>query len=125
VFAAGQSSGAYFAQTLACHRGDVFRAVASSDGGERLFDACRGHASAFIRYRPAGLSAGDSRRARDFWIQHNGCRAGSTQSTNTPPCVAYAGCQGDTRLWECTDDGAHDWPAYMDRGVWTFFSLFN
>ncbi len=125
LFAAGQSSGAYFSQTLACHRGDVFRAVASSDGGERLFRDCKGHPGAFIRYRPASANGGaDSKKARDFWIQHNSCRPG-TMPTNTPPCVAYSGCAEDAHLWECLDGGEHDWPAYMDRGVWNFFSQFK
>jgi polyhydroxybutyrate depolymerase len=125
LFAAGQSSGAYFSQTLGCHRGDVFRAVASSDGGERLFSNCKGHPGAFIRYRPASANGGaDSKRARDFWIKHNSCRPG-TMPTSTPNCVAYSGCAEDAHLWECIDGGAHDWPAYMDRGVWSFFSQFN
>ena len=125
LFAAGQSSGAYFSQTLACHRGDVFRAVASSDGGERLFQDCKGHPGAFIRYRPGSAGGGaDSKKARDFWIEHNNCRPG-TQPTNTPPCLAYAGCAEDAHLWECPDGGDHDWPAYMDKGVWNFFSQFK
>jgi poly(3-hydroxybutyrate) depolymerase len=125
LFAAGQSSGAYFSQTLGCHRGDVFRAVASSDGGERLFSNCKGHPGAFIRYRPASANGGaDSKRARDFWIKHNSCRPG-TMPTGTPNCMAYGGCAEDAHLWECIDGGAHDWPAYMDRGVWNFFSQFK
>jgi polyhydroxybutyrate depolymerase len=124
LFAAGQSSGAYFSQTLACHRGDVFRAAASSDGGERLFSNCKGHPGAFIRYRTGSVNGGaDSKRARDFWIKHNSCKAGTTPTT-TAPCVAYA-CADEAHLWECIDGGAHDWPAYMDRGVWNFFSQFR
>lgn len=126
VFAAGQSSGAYFSQTLGCHRGDVFRAVASSDGGERLFSDCRGYPGAFIRYRPASSNGGaDSKRARDFWIKRNECQPGPTEKTDTPPCVAYPGCKDDILLWECLDGGAHDWPTYMDKGVWNFFSKFK
>jgi poly(3-hydroxybutyrate) depolymerase len=123
LFAAGQSSGAYFSQTLGCHRGDVFRAVASSDGGERLFADCKGHPGAFVRYRPSGLNAPDSLRVLAFWKKHNECGA-TKMPTNTPPCSAYQ-CAGDVQLWECSDNGAHDWPTYMDKGVWSFFSLFK
>ena len=123
VFAAGQSSGAYFAQTLGCHRGDVFRAVASSDGGERYFRDCKGNPGAFIRYRPTGANAADSRKARDFILERNSCSR-ETEKTDLSQCVSYLGCQNGVRVWECTDGGSHDWPAYMDRGVWTFFSGF-
>ncbi len=124
IFAAGQSSGAYFSQTLGCHRGDVFRAVASSDGGERLFSNCKGHPGAFVRFRPGSAGGGaDSLRVIDFWRKHNSCGP-TTTPTNTPPCAAYT-CQHDAHLWRCPDGGEHDWPAYMDKGVWTFFSQFK
>ena len=55
------------------HRGDVFRAVASSDGGERSFRDCKGNPGAFIRYRPTGANAADSRKARDFILERNSC----------------------------------------------------
>ncbi len=66
---------------------------------------CKGHPGAFIRYRPGSADGGAmSKQARDFWIKHNSCRPG-TQPTNTPPCVAYAGCTEDAHLWECADGG--------------------
>ena len=125
IFAAGQSSGAYFGQTLACQRGDVFRAVATSDGGERYFRDCKGNPGVFVRWRPAGANAADNRRALDFWVKHNGCGASASEATPVPPCMAHPGCREGAPLWSCSDGQAHDWPGYMDAGIWTFFATFK
>ena len=70
----GHSLGAWFANTLACARGDVIRAVGSV-GGSVTANECSGPTAAMIMHNPndrlSAFSAGEY--ARDISLAQNGC----------------------------------------------------
>jgi poly(3-hydroxybutyrate) depolymerase len=124
LFATGLSSGGYMSLTLACQRGDVFRAVASASGGMVETSDCRGNPHVWLRLGKAD-SAGtiDSlEKARDFWVAHKGCQRDNPAPVDPPPCVGYAGCRDGARVVLCADGGGHGWPAYYSKAIWGEFS---
>jgi polyhydroxybutyrate depolymerase len=125
VVAFGQSSGAYFANTLGCNRAGVFRAIASNGGGVRKeeFAACNGKpVAAWISngtMDPSHLP--DAKAARDYWLKSLGCSADNPLKVSPDPCVSYAGCAPGFPLHYCQNPGGHDIPAYAPMGVAEFF----
>lgn len=126
IFSTGQSSGAYFSQTLACQRGDLFRAVASNSGGERYFENCRGNPGVMISYGKGDESVhvNAANAALKFWIARNGCKAEAPMPVDPSPCVQYSGCKEGAPLILCAHGGGHDWPGYANKGFWDFFAKF-
>jgi polyhydroxybutyrate depolymerase len=121
VVALGQSSGAYFANTLGCNRAGVFRAIASNGGGVRMeeFAQCNGMpVAAWISngtMDPSHLP--DAKAARDHWVKNNGCDLATTAKVSPDPCVSYAGCQAGFPVHWCQNPGGHDLPAYAPEGM--------
>jgi poly(3-hydroxybutyrate) depolymerase len=125
VFAMGQSSGAYFAHTIGCHRAGVFRAVASNGGGVRPqeFMGCNNQPVA------AWVSNGgmdtthlpSAKLARDAWVMINGCTAANPVKTTPDPCLSYTGCKTGFPVHYCQNGGGHDIPPYEPMGIASFF----
>lgn len=124
LFATGLSSGGYMSVTLACQRGDVFKAVATCSGGMVEKENCKGNPTVWLRLGKAD-SAGtiaSVTEARDFWIQRNGCQPTNPKPIEPAPCVSYGGCQGGASVVFCADTGGHGWPGYLSKAIWGEFS---
>jgi poly(3-hydroxybutyrate) depolymerase len=124
LFATGLSSGGYMSLTLACQRGDVFRAVASASGGMVETGNCRGDPTVWLRIGKAD-SAGtiDSvTMARDFWLGEKACQRDNPRPGDVPACVTYGGCREGAGVVFCADPGGHGWPAYFSKAIWSAFS---
>jgi predicted esterase len=125
IFATGQSSGAYFGQTMACQRGDVFRAVATNSGGERYFENCKGNPGVMLSYGKADDQSHvtAAQMATKFWIERNMCKPDAPMPIDPSPCVQYSCKQGSPFVLCARPDG-HPWPALANKGFWKFFSQF-
>ena len=137
IFVTGHSLGAWFANSLACARGDVIRGVATLAGGISA-SPCRGSAAAMILHNPEDnlvpISQGEA--ARETFLEVNGA---SHQSVPMPsePLKSFR-CQwhsdnGNVNpvVW-CPHnfstrwDGSyypHVWPESMGQAVAYFFGV--
>jgi poly(3-hydroxybutyrate) depolymerase len=124
LFATGLSSGGYMSVTLACQRGDVFRAVATCSGGMVEHENCRGNPTVWLRTGQADTQGTQDsvKMARDFWLMNKGCRPGDPQPIAGLPCVRYGGCAAGASVVFCTDPGGHGWPGYFSKAIWAEFS---
>ena len=124
LFATGLSSGGYMSLTLACQRGDVFRAVASASGGMVETGNCRGNPTVWLRIGQAD-SAGtiaSVTMARDFWLGEKACQRDNPKPGDAPACVTYTGCRAGADVVFCADPGSHGWPGYFSKAIWSAFS---
>jgi hypothetical protein len=113
VFVAGSSSGAWFANYLACSRGNVVRGAAADSGGIPVDrPPCTGGASV-IEYPGDSATKSDSMGrpigaavARDLFIKTNGCMMTSGQmKLGNATCDVYGGCTSPV-AW-CNVGGGH------------------
>lgn len=125
LFAVGYSSGSWLASTLSCHRGDVYRGIASVAGGEPTGQSgCSGqHGRIFIH------DADDTNNriewdtpSRDRMLKTNNCGT-TTEPFEPSPCVAYQEC--DTAypvVWCETSGNGHDrQDGLAKEAFWNFF----
>ena len=142
IFVAGFSWGGDFAVALACHRGDVVRAVAANSTDDEFKDTanyltyeglpCPSHKRPAVRF--AHAVGGDAQYpAPDFATTSrlfrylNACAADSTPVASSTPrmtCAAFNACASD--YTECAFDAAigHALPPNWARDTWEFFSHF-
>jgi polyhydroxybutyrate depolymerase len=127
VFAVGHSSGAYFADILACRYGDRLRGVGDVAGALQE-TACSGEpvAGIFIHgVRDTVVPNAGGRAVRDQFIALNGCQT-TAQPTSISPCVGYAGCQSGFPVQWCEhgeptyDNTNHGWPSFASRAIAQF-----
>lgn len=135
VFAVGHSSGAYFADILACRYGNLLRGVGDVAGALQETE-CVGQNVAGIFVHGATdvvVSNAGGRAVRDQFIALNGCQQ-STQAGAVSPCVAYDGCATGFPVQWCehteptysNENGPtnHGWPSFASRAIGQFlFSL--
>ena len=132
IYVLGHSLGAWFANDLACARGDQIRAVASLGGG-RSENKCTGPAAAMLWHNPkdslAPFSGGE--HARDLFLTQN--RSSKISDPTEPSwahCVRYR--DGDKYapvVWcphtqDYESDGTyytHVWPKGTGQEMWKFF----
>jgi polyhydroxybutyrate depolymerase len=121
VFSYGFSSGASFANLLACERGDVLRASAAIAGRPRGSN-CKGKvASWFLSDADDHIEPiAEGEAARDRALAANGC------STNTVDegggCVRYQGCDAAPVVWcESKGFGHNIRGDFAPARVWKFF----
>jgi polyhydroxybutyrate depolymerase len=139
VFAVGHSSGAYFADILACRYGDRFRAIGDVSGAvqdeSRL--NCVGSVAALLVHGETDtvVPFSGGMGMRDQYLSRNGC---SPMTTPGPvsPCVTYQGCEAGLPVAWCqhteptyTDAATgratnHGWPSFASQAIASFlFSL--
>jgi polyhydroxybutyrate depolymerase len=114
IFLQGHSNGAYFAQMLACLRGDFVRGVASSSGAMPIdAAACQGPVGAFLINGTADtvVPIAEARGARDRWLTLNGCA--NTTQPHGDQCVQYDDCSSAPVVW-CEHPGGHP-----ESGPWS------
>jgi polyhydroxybutyrate depolymerase len=136
IFLFGFSRGGFFANQLACHRGNLVRAIASSSGGgpysnsgsdfdsHGIFTGCTTAPPAALIIHGEEDStvppiAGE--KCVRHWRVQNGC---STQSTPQAPapCLSFGGCAAGHPVVACTVPkmGHGIWPKAADAS-WAFF----
>lgn len=124
IFATGQSTGGFFANTLGCARGKVLRGIAPVGGGGPFVDCDDGRVAAFL------IGAQDDRlvasaaveSSRDHWLRESGC-TGYSVARGPSLCVDYAACAvEDHPVRFCLEQtGDQTWPAYAGSEIWKFF----
>ncbi|QQR83025.1 S-layer homology domain-containing protein [Candidatus Peregrinibacteria bacterium] len=132
VYVVAHSLGAWFANSLACFRGNVIRGVGTLGGGTSVGE-CTGPVAAMIWHNPKDrlvpFSQGET--ARNQYLRQNQC---SSQSTPVEPqsgnCVEYQGCYQEAPVVWCphnvdTDNRGtyypHTWPKFTGSEIWKFF----
>ncbi len=135
VFAVGTSSGAYFANQLACARGDMLRAIASHAGGGPFatpgkYDD-KGHlicptpavaAAIFHGLADTNVSPSEGDKAIAHWSFWNEC--GATREPRAPsPCESPAGCKRPVLVCKVPGQGHAVW-APARQATWDFFAQF-
>jgi polyhydroxybutyrate depolymerase len=108
VYTVGFSFGGYMSNTLACHRGALFRGVVPVAGGGPFdTDGCQGAVAAFLIHgsQDDAVPVSEGIDAREWWRQQAGCDEASTP-IDPAPCVAYEGCRDGPVVW-CQHDGGH------------------
>lgn len=125
LFAVGYSSGSWLASTLSCHRGDVFRGIASVTGGEpgEIRDCVGQHGRIYIHdaMDEANRIEWDT-PSRDRMLATNHCSM-DTLPVEPSPCVEYQGCdEGYPVVWCETNGQGHSRQDGLARpAFWGFF----
>ncbi|HEX6144463.1 MAG TPA: hypothetical protein VFZ01_17220, partial [Geminicoccaceae bacterium] len=132
IFAVGHSLGAWFANSLACARGDVLRAIGTL-GGSISPGACRGEVAAILLHNPEDrlVPVAQGLSVRDHLLEQNRLRLGGYGIDHAGfRCTRYA-FQGTLHpvLW-CAHDRdrtpggryyPHQWPGGAGEAIMRFF----
>jgi hypothetical protein len=130
VFVAGSSSGSWFANYLACARGNVIRGTAADSGGIPVDrPACTGGAGVIEFPGDSAMKKDSMGReigaalARDLFIKTNGCSMTSTSmKLGNATCDVYGGCSSPV-AW-CNVGGGHQSGlGSMNATGWAFWSM--
>lgn len=132
IFAVGHSLGAWFANSLACARGDVLRAVGTL-GGSISAGACRGEVAAILLHNPYDrlVPVAQGLAVRDHLLEQNRLRLGGYGIDHAGfRCTRYA-FRGTLHpvLWcahnrDRTPGGGyypHQWPKGAGAAIMRFF----
>jgi poly(3-hydroxybutyrate) depolymerase len=147
IFSLGFSYGAIFSYTLACERGDVFRAVAPIAGAPIL--GCEDGSKPVAYLGISGMQDGTctpamGRDCRDTFVEANGCNDPgnvpdwTSADGQSHVCYSYEGCEPGKPVRWCTGNFQHiaahcdqcspgqDDPVrtWFDDEIWTFFTQF-
>ncbi|MFO0740540.1 MAG: hypothetical protein U0270_31875 [Labilithrix sp.] len=135
VFAAGYSSGGFFANVLACHRPGLVRAIASNAGGapynqaekwDNGFPKCPGQKPvatlALHGEQDFTVTLDSGRFDAEYWAHVNGCNESEMETTGYPECRMYRGCPPGKNVGFCTIGTLGHW-MWTDSAIasWTFF----
>jgi polyhydroxybutyrate depolymerase len=114
TFAIGHSSGAYFADILACRHGDRLRGIGDVSGALQAEsrDNCVGSVAALLVHGPNDtvVPFAGGVQMRDQYLSRNACSQ-STIPGPVAPCVSYQGCSAGLPVAWCQ----HDEPTYQDQ----------
>ncbi len=135
IFVTGFSRGGYFANQLACWKGDVIRGVASSGSGGPYgaegakYDAkgnleCPTPGVAAIVFHGANDAPAEGAKTLDHFARANQCPDKAKQSDVSPsPCKSVDGCStGKSVVWCLVPGLGHTiWPE-SHKATWDFFS---
>jgi len=135
VFAAGYSSGGFFANVLACHEPGLLRAISSSAGGAPYNQAekwpngypkCPGQTPtatiALHGEHDFSVTLDSGRFSAAYWAYVNGCNVQEMETTGYKECTAYRGCGAGKPVAWCDIPDLDHW--VWDRAAeasWTFF----
>lgn len=143
VFALGTSSGAHFANILACRRGPDLLAVIPGSGERFENEGCSGRVAALVLHgiddTSVPLDRGEA--ARDAYAAQNGCssetvppiaemhaevREARDSGVSTYGCVDFQGCTEGLPVRWCEhsepgyDQSTHGWPVVGGELAWEF-----
>jgi polyhydroxybutyrate depolymerase len=135
VYAAGYSSGGFFANMLACRNPGLLRGISSSAGGAPYAEAER-HENGFPKcpgQKPTATIALHGRRDfgvewksgkfnAEYWAYVNGCNMHEWEPTGYPECRAYRGCPRAAGVVFCDIEPLGHWVWAEAAAVsWEFF----
>jgi polyhydroxybutyrate depolymerase len=135
VYLTGYSSGGFFANTFACQKSDLVRAIASNAGGAPYnqaekwpngFAKCPGQkpvaAMALHGRGDESVTLDSGRFTAEYWANVNGCDASEMETTGYDLCRAYRGCPIGKPVVFCEipDLGHWVWDDATEAS-WTFF----
>lgn len=130
LFAVGYSSGSWLASTLSCHRGDMYRGIATVTGGEPSEQTgCMGQAGRIFIHDADDMNnkiEWDT-PGRDRMLKTNHCSNDTMPFDTMPfdpsPCVEYQGCDpGYPVVWCQTSGKGHDRQDTLAKpAFWNFF----
>lgn len=135
VFAAGYSSGGFFANVLACHRPALLRAIASNAGGAPYnqllrwpngYPMCPGQKPvamlALHGEHDFSVTLDSGRFSAEYWAYVNGCNDKEMESTGYKECRLYRGCPAGKAVGFCSVPSLEHW-VWSDsaEAIWTFF----
>lgn len=135
VFATGYSSGGFLANVIACQRGGLLRAIASSAGGAPYKQASRwpnGYTKcpdqkpiamlAMHGTMDFGVTIDSGRFSAEYWAYVDGCRTDEKETTGYAECRAYRGCPPGKAVVFCEIPGLGHWVwDQAAEAAWTFF----
>jgi len=135
VFVTGFSRGGYFANQLACWRGDVIRAAASNGSGGPYgvegskFDSkgnleCPTPGVPAIVFHGANDSPAEGQKTLDHFARANACPDKTKTSDVAPsPCKSVDGCAaGKPVVWCLVPGLGHSIWSESNKATWDFFS---
>lgn len=135
VFAAGYSSGGFFANVLACHRPELLRAIASNAGGAPYnqpekwgngYPKCPGQKGvatlALHGEQDFTVTLDSGRFDAEYWAYVNGCNDSEVETSGYPECRMYRGCPAGKNVGFCTIKTLGHW-VWSESAIasWTFF----
>jgi len=135
LFATGYSSGGFMANVLACHRPDMFRAIASNAGGAPYkqlekwsngYPKCPGQKPiamlALHGEQDFGVTLDSGRFSAEYWAYVNGCKTDEMETTGYAECRVYRGCPAGKAVGFCSIPPLGHWVwAEAAEASWTFF----
>lgn len=135
VFAAGYSSGGFFANVLACHRPELLRAISSNAGGAPYnqpekwgngYPKCPGQkpvaALALHGEQDFTVTLDSGRFDAEYWAYVNGCNDAEMETTGYSECRMYRGCPSGKNVGFCSIPPLGHWVWSEAATVsWTFF----
>jgi poly(3-hydroxybutyrate) depolymerase len=127
IFVVGHSSGAHFANILACRYGNTLRGVGAV-AGILPEQNCVENVAAIIIHGATDNQVPNTsgRAARDFYVNRNGCTM-TTAPGSVSPCVAYQGCDAGLPVEWCEhteptyDNTNHGWPSFASEAIAELF----
>lgn len=135
IFVTGFSRGGYFANQLACWRGDVIRAAASNGSGGPYgvegskFDnngnlECPTPGIPAIVFHGASDAPAEGQKTLDHFVRANSCPDKSKTTDVSPsPCKSVDGCtDGRSVVWCLVPGLGHQIWSESDKATWSFFS---
>lgn len=135
IFVTGFSRGGYFANQLACWKGDVIRAVASNGSGGPYgaegakYDnkgnlVCPTPGVAAIVFHGANDAPTEGQKTLDHFARANECPDKAKQSDVSPsPCKSVDGCAaGKSVVWCLVPGLGHTVWQESPKATWDFFS---
>ncbi len=139
IFSTGFSFGGMMSYTVGCAMGGVFRAIAPMVGNSQV-SGCEDGDQPVAMMGFHGLddqvvAIDGGRRARDVFVERNGCGAQTMPLTptwcdsagsNYQPCncVSYQGCTAGYPVVWCEFTGPHTPAPNSAATIWSFFSQF-
>lgn len=135
VFAAGYSSGGFFANVLACHRPGLLRGIASNAGGAPFnqaekwpngFPKCPGQqpvaALSLHGEQDMTVTLDSGRYDAEYWAYVNGCNESEMETTGYPECTVYRGCPAGKQVGFCKVSALSHWVwSESAAATWAFF----
>lgn len=124
LFSYGYSFGALFTASLACFRGEHFRAASAISGRNAFEGACGAGVDLLLAHgihddHPlVPYEAG--RKSAQFWMQNKNCQQEPLQTDDG--CQTFTGCS--TRLTWCPFEGDHRYWRAEPFASWKFFSAY-
>ena len=126
VFATGHSSGAGFAQTLGCERGNILRGIVPVAGALVNNTDCIGQVAVMQIQGSKDIIVPPTmvRSSYRYWAAINSCSQDFVPA-EAPYCDEFINCDENFPVQYCEHDleegSGHAWPDFAGPAIWDFF----